>query len=194
MLFHQLTQAKAAVFKVCSRHTAVCIVSLSHNHLETADLPIKMRVFTANSEEARLLMECAQASTSLLCRAVPLQRYALIILTQMHAALPIQQQPFVILAPSLRLAALYALCIQIGVSSIKWTNFECRYDPNYLDVKEPAIADRLRKQAKTRAVKLVRDGVLESSASGLCNPDMLRGSCPSHLVLSQLFSVRFSAL
>jgi hypothetical protein len=53
----------------------------------------------------------------------------LIILTQMHAALPIQQQPFVILAPSLRLAALYALCIHIGVSAIKWTNFALQIRP-----------------------------------------------------------------
>lgn len=73
---------------------------------------------------------------------------------QMHATLPIQQQPFVLLAPSLLLAA---LCVQNITYSCRsqLNNRACRYDPNYLDVKEPAIADRLRKQAKTRAVKLV---------------------------------------
>jgi hypothetical protein len=48
------------------------------------DIPIKMRVFAANSEEARSVMECCER----------------------HAALPLAQQPFVLLAPSLHLAAM----------------------------------------------------------------------------------------
>ena len=38
------------------------------------------------------------------------------------------------------------------------------YDPTTLDLSDSAVADRLRKQAKTRAVKLLREAVAEEGA------------------------------
>jgi len=61
--------------------------------------------------------------------------------------------PFVVLARHLPMAVLY--------------------DPQTLDLSDAAVADRLRKQAKTRAVKVLREAIA-SKAAGITQP-MLRG-------------------
>jgi hypothetical protein len=35
------------------------------------------------------------------------------------------------------------------------------YDPTMLDLSDSSVADRLRKQAKTRAVKVLREGIAQ---------------------------------
>jgi hypothetical protein len=61
--------------------------------------------------------------------------------------------PFVLLAKQLPMAVLY--------------------DPSSLDVNDAAVADRLRKQAKTRAVRLLRESIGDKSVG--VSREMLRG-------------------
>jgi len=63
--------------------------------------------------------------------------------------------PFVVLAKQLPMAVLY--------------------DPTALDLSDASVADRLRKQAKTRAVKVLREAIATKSLG--ITQHMLRGHC-----------------
>eukprot|EP00960_Hanusia_phi_P051457 760816-Hanusia_phi.AAC.3 len=90
---------------------------------------IKMRVFVANSEDAKAVSDYIQTHEK-----------------QLPA-------PFVVLARDIPMALLY--------------------DPSKLDLADSSVADRLRKQAKTRAVKLVRE-IIADEGRGL-NIRSIRG-------------------
>mmetsp|Transcript_39232 Transcript_39232/g.123746 ORF Transcript_39232/g.123746 Transcript_39232/m.123746 type:complete len:412 (-) Transcript_39232:86-1321(-) len=90
---------------------------------------IKMRVFVANSEDAKAVNDYIQSHE----KQVP--------------------APFVVLARDIPMALLY--------------------DPTKLDLADSSVADRLRKQAKTRAVKMMRE-IIADEGRGL-NIRSIRG-------------------
>jgi len=95
----------------------------------TGTVPLQMRVFVVNSEDAKAVGEYINSH-----------------LNQVPA-------PFVVLARHLPMAVLY--------------------DPATLDLSDASVADRLRKQAKTRAVKVLREAI-GNKAHGI-TMKMLRG-------------------